>query len=215
MNLLTEPVKGLSVQNIERNGCGKKCVMFIGSLNVGGAETQLVQLAVELVANQQFTEFKIITLADLPDSDNHLYAKCRKHKIIVEAISSYNDVHVVDDKAPNWLTMRWQPYLNAIHAERPDIVHLWMDEINTIGGLSAFKLGVPTIVLSGRSQAPYHFIFYQSWMRKGYEFLLEQRSVKFIVNSEAGVNDYKNWIHAKRDKLFVFTTVIKEMLRTS
>ena len=85
-------------------------------------------------------------------------------------------------------------YARTLAAQRLQLVHLWLDEVNIKGGLAAVATGVPRIVLSGRNLPPNNFIFYQSYMRAGYRWLLRQPGVTLINNSAAGARAYERWL---------------------
>jgi glycosyltransferase involved in cell wall biosynthesis len=102
---------------------------------------------------------------------------------------------------PSWAKDRMPGYLHAIDRVKPDILQLWMDECNVIGGLSGIVCGVPAILLSARSQAPYHFAFHQPWMREGYRAILQQPRARLYANSERGAQDYAQWLQLARDDI--------------
>jgi glycosyltransferase involved in cell wall biosynthesis len=76
-----------------------------------------------------------------------------------------------------------------------------MDASNIRVGLAAVIVGVPAIVLSGRSVAPDHFQIFQPYMRAGYRALLKQRRVTFLNNSRAGAKDYARWLQIPADAI--------------
>jgi glycosyltransferase involved in cell wall biosynthesis len=74
-------------------------------------------------------------------------------------------------------------------------VHTWMDFTNVLGGLGAELVGVPKLVMSGRSVSPAHFpALFQPYMRPGYLSILERRPVLMLNNSNAGARDYEAWL---------------------
>lgn len=79
-------------------------------------------------------------------------------------------------------------------ARRPDVVHLWLDEVNIKAGLAASLCGVARVVLSMRSVNPSHFVFYQPYMRSGYRVLLQRPEVHALNNSSIGALDYAHWL---------------------
>ena len=85
-------------------------------------------------------------------------------------------------------------YTRALAEQRPEIVHLWLDEVNVKGGLAAVAAGVPRIILSSRNLPPNNFLLYQSYMREGYRWLLRQPGVRLINNSVAGARAYERWL---------------------
>lgn len=85
-------------------------------------------------------------------------------------------------------------YARTLAAQRPQLVHLWLDEVNIKGGLAAVANRVPRIVLSGRNLPPNNFYLYQPYMREGYRWLLRQPGVTLINNSAAGAQAYERWL---------------------
>jgi glycosyltransferase involved in cell wall biosynthesis len=87
---------------------------------------------------------------------------------------------------------------------RPSLVQTWMDYSNVLAGIAADIVGVPRIVMSGRSVAPDNFEIFQPYMRAGYLELLSRRSdVVFTNNSRAGALDYARWLDIPPDRLTV------------
>ncbi|MGH7068466.1 MAG: glycosyltransferase, partial [Acetobacteraceae bacterium] len=68
---------------------------------------------------------------------------------------------------------------------------------------AADLVGVPKLVLSGRSLAPDHFGIFQPYMAPGYHALLKRRKILFLNNSEAGATDYARWLGLSRDQFQV------------
>jgi glycosyltransferase involved in cell wall biosynthesis len=78
-----------------------------------------------------------------------------------------------------------------------------MDAANIASGLAARIVGVPVIVCGGRSMSPEHFALYQPYMRPGYRALIDDPSVVFLNNSQAGAVDYARWLALPRDRIQV------------
>jgi glycosyltransferase involved in cell wall biosynthesis len=195
------------------------CMMIIGSLGAGGAERQLVTLLEELHRRQTFKRLVVGCLNLSTPAANF-------HRPTLEALG----VEIVDLQGsaeqalpqhhqgvaksfPAWARNRMPSYCHAIDRIRPDILQLWMDECNVIGGLSGIVCGVPAILLSARSQAPYHFAFHQPWMREGYRAILQQPRARLYANSERGAQDYAHWLQVDRDDIHhVFNGVAKPQI---
>lgn len=96
-----------------------------------------------------------------------------------------------------------EDYARTLLAKRPEIVHLWLDEVNIKGGLAAVAAGVPRIILSSRSLPPNNFLLYQSYMREGYRWLLRQPGVTLINNSTAGARAYERWLGLRKGSIKV------------
>ena len=85
-------------------------------------------------------------------------------------------------------------FARTIAMQNPEVVHLWLDEVNIQGGLAAVAVGVPRIILSGRNLPPNNFLLYQPYMREAYRWLLQQPGVTLINNSAAGARAYESWL---------------------
>ena len=86
-------------------------------------------------------------------------------------------------------------YVQLIRTVRPRVVHTWMDYCNVLAGIAAELVGVPVLVLGGRSVAPDKFPgLFQPYMRPGYLSLLRRRDVRFLNNSRTGATDYARWL---------------------
>jgi glycosyltransferase involved in cell wall biosynthesis len=90
-----------------------------------------------------------------------------------------------------WAVLRFAAMIRKV---RPGLVHAWMDYSNVLAGLAAALVGVPGIVVGGRSMAPDHFHIFQPYMRPGYRALRELAPVEMINNSRAGAADYERWL---------------------
>lgn len=77
---------------------------------------------------------------------------------------------------------------------RPALVHTWMDACNVRVGLAAAIVGVPHLIMSGRSVAPDHFAIFQPYMRDGYRAIMRSTPSIMLNNSRAGADDYARWL---------------------
>jgi glycosyltransferase involved in cell wall biosynthesis len=85
-------------------------------------------------------------------------------------------------------------YLCSLQTLNPQVVHLWLDEVNIKGGIAAVLAGVPRIVLGMRSLPPINFAFHQPYMREGYRWLAKRPEVTLVNNSAAGARAYEAWL---------------------
>jgi glycosyltransferase involved in cell wall biosynthesis len=86
---------------------------------------------------------------------------------------------------------------------KPQVVHAWLDWDNIRAGLAAAIAGVPKIVISGRNLAPYNFKLYRPYMDAAYRALARLPQVHFINNSQAGADNYAEWIGISRERIQV------------
>jgi len=96
-------------------------------------------------------------------------------------------------KLPDEIGDVWA-YVRELVARKPAVFHGWLDEVNAKAGLAAAIVGVPRIVLSTRSVAPYHFGLFQPFMREAYRALARLPQVTILSNSDAGARDYERWL---------------------
>jgi glycosyltransferase involved in cell wall biosynthesis len=82
---------------------------------------------------------------------------------------------------------------------KPAIVHAWLDRSSVRAGLAAVLAGVPKIILSGRNLNPSHFFFFAPYLLPAYQALAQQVRVTLVNNSEAGADDYAQWIGVGRE----------------
>jgi len=94
-------------------------------------------------------------------------------------------------------------YAREFLVRQPDVVHLWLDEINTKAGMAALLTGVPRIVLGMRSVNPTHFALFQPYMRAAYRVLLERTQVGALNNSEVGAMSYERWLDVAPGRITV------------
>jgi glycosyltransferase involved in cell wall biosynthesis len=86
---------------------------------------------------------------------------------------------------------------------RPEVVHAWLDWSNVRAGLAALLAGVPRILLSGRNLSPRHFALNTDYFYPAYKVLIERGgdSVQLLNNSQAGANDYAEWLSIPKEKI--------------
>lgn len=86
---------------------------------------------------------------------------------------------------------------------RPEIVHTWLDYSNTSGGIAVDLVGVPRLIMSGRSMAPDNFTIFQPYMSPAYRAVLARRNAVLLNNSSAGARDYARWLDLPEDRFQV------------
>ena len=88
---------------------------------------------------------------------------------------------------------------------RPQVVHAWLDWSNARAGLAAVLAGVPRVILSGRNVSPRHFELNTHYYRLVYKALLDcdHAGVVLLNNSQAGADDYADWLSVASDRLVV------------
>jgi glycosyltransferase involved in cell wall biosynthesis len=193
-----------------------RVLLIVGSLGPGGAERQASYIAAGLAGRGSYEMNIGCNFVDPPPAD--------LFKPMVEAAG----VHVCTTRYPppdyNMAAMvttrrrlaRYDmlgiqnifytiiQYASMIREIRPAVVHTWMDYSNVLGGIAAELVGVPALVMSGRSVAPDNFpALFQPYMRPGYRALLQRREALLLNNSHAGAVDYARWLELADDKIQV------------
>lgn len=191
-------------------------VASIGTLGPGGAERQLVNtllriktlydVDIEVLAMYLEDESQRFFLATLENAGITVSRLERSSGLVIPREISHEDTQLLSDGVRTYLHPDLEhvsAYTSVFLARRPDLVHLWLDEVNTKAGLAAVLAGTPRIVLGMRSVNPSHFAFYQPYMRSAYRCLLRLPQVVALNNSETGALDYAEWLDVERSRISV------------
>ncbi len=189
-------------------GHGLLCV--ISTLGPGGAERQAVLTLTQL---QQRNLFQISLCVFFLDSQSQRFYldKVEEAQISIQEFdrdSKYQSLDIekayrVAQCLPQALRSDVMACIRSIGIRRPEVVHIWLDETNIKSGLAAVALGIPKIILSTRNLPPFHFGFYQLYMREGYRWLLQQPGVTILNNSLAGARAYEKWLKLPKGSIRV------------
>jgi glycosyltransferase involved in cell wall biosynthesis len=177
-----------------------RVVLAVGTLGPGGSERQVANLAAGLSAAGDDCA---VTIADGATAQRWFFGPQ-----LVEA-----KVPVVDAGSPlTWHTIpevgheRWpgllgplfvhevQAFTRTFRRLKPSVVHAFLDDTNITAGAAALLAGVPHVVLSGRSLAPWRFALHQPHFAAAYRVLLRRQNVRLTNNSAAGAADYAAWL---------------------
>jgi glycosyltransferase involved in cell wall biosynthesis len=186
---------------------GHGILMIIGTLGPGGAERQLVILAKGL--NKLSQANVRVACANLSSPTARFFLP----QLEAAGIS----VSVIGSEAGDTLDPAVRTAINALPFElrevglyaktlatkKPEIVHLWLDEVNIKGGIAAVLTGIPKIVISQRSLPPINFGLHQPYMRESYRWLARQPGVRMINNSAAGARAYEAWLRLPHESIGV------------
>lgn len=182
-----------------------RALLMVGGLGPGGAERQAAYTAMGLQERGAFevhiacnhidppndffrpgVEAAGASIALVPDHSQNFDAPdivaIRNYLSRYDALGFNNIFHVIFH------------YATLIRTLQPGVVHTWMDYCNVLAGTAAELVGVPNLLLSGRSVAPDNFRIFQPYMRPGYHALLARRRCLFLNNSRAGAADYARWL---------------------
>jgi len=191
-----------------------KIVHVNSALACGGAERQVVNT---LIGLKQLGTYNVSIvcerLHDFDDSDFYLLklqgmgitTKKLKHVTFENMLDTKNleNFNQHFKKIPTSIKQAVINYAYEFYYSRPEVVHLWQDSTNIIAGIAACIVGVPRIILSTRNMAPFRFGYFQRYMKPAYMALSYHPNVKFINNSNAGMNDYLKWLNLSEDSFSV------------
>lgn len=193
-------------------GTRVRVIHYIGSLNAGGAERQLCNLARE--ERQRGLEVRVYTAHELKGCHAHYEPLLQKAGVPVRQAGASFDSRFgqlcTRDRRDllTELPPFFHPYTADIWGELlvdpPDIFHAWLDYTNICGGVAALLAGVPVVIFSTRNVNPTHFPYlnnptYQPW----YRFFSTSPRVHFINNSQPGARDYAEWLRLPRERFHV------------
>ncbi|MCL1889247.1 MAG: glycosyltransferase [Desulfovibrionaceae bacterium] len=192
-----------------RAQAGKPDVLLITStLSAGGAERQVVNLALHLHNAGHRVRVRLQSLAG---ADAHYAPFLQKAGLDYRDLYGENmeknvsrlagagvDLALLHALPP---ALRQATAALAVEAlrEPADIIHAFLDTANIMAGWAGFLAGTPAMRLSCRNLNPSHFHFYQSWMDSHYQWLARQPRIALEANSRAGARDYEAWLGLPED----------------
>jgi glycosyltransferase involved in cell wall biosynthesis len=192
----------------------ERIVIFTGSLQAGGAERQATNTALGLAKRWPG---KVHVARSYEGGASDFYKPMLDAAGIPTHVVSEDEeyfspgiMHVRNKLESRYLSLGFLDifYMIFNHALliqtlKPGLVHTFQDYSNILAGIAADLVGVPRLVLSGRSLAPENFEIFQPYMAPGYHTLLGRRDVVFLNNSEAGAIDYARWLDLPRKRFRV------------
>ncbi len=193
-----------------------RIAMVVGSLGPGGAERQVAYTALGLKRSSDFEVYVACDHLDPPNNDFFRPA-LEEAGIYVFAVSRQSTdwdtprIREVRERLSRYKVLGVDHLFHAIfhyalmlRSARPSLIHTWMDHCSTLAGLAAVLVGVPKIVLGGRSFSPQSFRFFQPLMRPAYQAILSSRpDVLLLNNSRSGALDYARWLGLSTDRVGV------------
>ena len=184
------------------------------SIRIGGAERQVLFSTKAPIVESQLALYNI----SRNNKENSFITEVEKSGIIVHdySIEPSSNFHtncssslslIPDGPGLNpWMTVQIKSLIDIFSKERPEIVHLWQDGTNIIGGIAAILSGVPRIFLSARSTPPFSlknsqfpdkgasYYLHNRYSRKMYQYLLDFENVQIIFNSRVCADFYFDWL---------------------
>ncbi len=181
----------------------EKIVLVGGTLGPGGAERQLATTLLGLF-ERGYQDVHFLYHAPMRKPNDFYLPQLIEAGISFSQIDHMGNYNTLPDR----IEVKLQQYLfllgdlgieiatyaREFYIRRPNVVHIWLDQMNVVAGLAALLVGVPRIILSCRSLSPANFAFIQPYMRPIYLLLAKFSNVTFLNNSKAGSIDYKKWL---------------------
>ena len=101
-------------------------------------------------------------------------------------------------QAIGWMPSDVQEEIFRFAAEfatlKPSVVHAWQDSTGIATTYAARMIGVPRVMISTRNVRPTNFGWYRPYMYLAHGEIARCPDIVMINNSEAGANDYANWL---------------------
>lgn len=189
-----------------------RVVQYIGSLNAGGAERQLCMAAMALARRGH--DVRVVTTKELENENGHFHSLLR-HAGVPACQAGIRRLSPLAAQELPWHLLRAFPaqlrqnvlaLATDLAADRPDVLHCWLDQTNLIGGVAGLLAGVPAIVLGLRSLNPANVPhLYSPYLQPWYATLTCSRRVHLVANSSAAAVSYADWIGIPRERVAVIS----------
>jgi glycosyltransferase involved in cell wall biosynthesis len=189
-------------------------LLAIGTLGPGGAERQLVYTARGIA---RFGHWRVGVCAEnlTPPFANFHEATLRASGVSVHQVPVSHAAPLAPKIAEliDYFTRKYSvlgfhhvvqdilSYALLLRDQRPHLLHSWMDACNVRAGIAAMLVGVPRLILSGRSVAPDNFEIFRPYMSDGYKAVLSAGDPMLLNNSRAGAADYARWLGIERGRI--------------
>ena len=191
-----------------------KVMHVSNSVKKGGAERQVVNS----LKNSTFKNCLALYNIDRNDSYNSFIDDIKNSNVelfdyseIIDFVPVSPDIIKILECLPHSISLN--PHMmNKIISlyklfikEKPQIVHLWQDSTNIIGGVAAKLAGVPKVIMSARSTPPFKnndsiipykgeiYYLHQRFTRLLYKLLLQDSRFILCHNSNIGSFYYREW----------------------
>ncbi|MFN7952222.1 MAG: glycosyltransferase [bacterium] len=204
--------------NLEPSPDRRRVVHYIGALNAGGAQRQLVYLANE--TRRRGWHVTVATAEPPEGDDGHFRAQLEdagveviwagadwpRRRILAWIADTDGDFRAGERQlvgahpASLWMV----PILALVRERRPAVVHCWLDDANIVGACAGLLGGAARIVASARSLNPTNSPqLFRRWHRASYRLLAHGRAVRLLANSRAGALDYARWCGVRAERFTV------------
>ena len=193
-----------------------RTMMVVGSLGPGGAERQVAYTTLGL---KRVSDLEVYVACDHLGSPSHDFFRpaLKTADIYAFEVSRHSadwntsKIRDVRERLSRYKVLGADHLFHAVfhyalmlRSARPGLIHTWMDHCSTLAGFAAVLVGVPKIVLGGRSFSPESFRFFQPFMRSAYQAILGSRPDALLLNnSRSGAIDYARWLGLPSDRVGV------------
>ncbi|MFM5115989.1 glycosyltransferase [Aeromonas hydrophila] len=205
----------------------QRVVLYIHSLGKGGAERQMVLLAIGL--RQLGWEVHLITVKDNGSDINHWEELLRTHGVMRYFVPSAREFWAEMERnkeensyqLANELASFFEPFIlhgivaayHYMQRVQPKLVIAYLDDSNVIASLAAIFAGVEHIIISGRSVAPlelpvYLGVYDESRLGAFYRLLTDLPGIVLSVNSIAGAQSYARWLRLSESSIPVVKNAV-------
>jgi glycosyltransferase involved in cell wall biosynthesis len=170
-------------------------LMVTPDLAAGGAERQLTNTALGL--RRRGHEVSVIAERALDHAGRSFFSP------VLEAAGIAVQSLTIEPPAPPAALLSDLPaelaeqidtLYRVIASRRPSVVHGWQDAVGLRAAIAAHLAGTPRIVIGLRNVAPIHFSDCPAWYAPAYRALAVHANVIFVVNSQAGILSYADWL---------------------
>ena len=205
-----------------------RVALVIGSIDYGGAERQICNLAVGL----KRIGWDPILYYLVPTVGGERYRDMLRENQVPFELVHQIDMRVPDLNAPDLydLTSEQQRVLWYLEghaaltviglykkfiAERHECVISYLDSTNVFAGYAGVMAGVPRVMLSGRSIAPTSFTHIYTeptvnMYRQSYPHLIDLEGVHLVNNSTEGAKSYADWLGIESKKIDVIPNCVSD-----
>jgi glycosyltransferase involved in cell wall biosynthesis len=188
----------------------RRILMVAQDLGRGGSERQMVALVQGLVRRR--FDVRILALDRIKPDKPGYAADIELLGVAVDYAEDMTNDAPTDRLAvsypaipaglPSWLTDRVAPIQRAIIKHRPAVLHGRQDATGIATGMAGCLLGVPRTIVQQGSMAIVRRAHPASEpMRRAYQALATNPSIKILNNSKAGARDNEAWIGLPSDSI--------------
>jgi len=189
-------------------------VLYIHSLVKGGAERQMVLLAIGL--RQLGWDVHLISVKNIRLTCNHWEELLIQHGVVLHFVPGVREYTVTLQGESYELARQLAPFFEPgllhgiltahdyIHRVKPRAVIAYLEDGNVIASMAAIWCGVEHILISGRNVAPIEFpeylaVYDEPRLAAYYRLMTQLPGIVLSVNSTAGARSYATWLRLPKE----------------